>query len=310
MNESFARAIRFRSQFDILTRGMGNVSALILNPAANQSLATYGVALTNAELAELNRRQEVADAAYAIRDDALANASNEYAGIYLDNLDAGLVKVAFTANLQSHLDRIRGFFPYPDQVRTIPARFSYAQLDQIQETIDNSTPGLDVAGVHVVSTTIDEKTNTVAVGVRAPLDEATETLRTLFGQAVQTYLANEPTLTAGRDGNFNPLRGGIQIAVAGSQTGKLLKDCTAGFMASGDGRRLLLAAGHCVPKEYRHSNNPDRSMATDYEGLRWFQTRPVIKKGKITNGARIFQQVLRWLDEVRWRPRKDRHCSD
>lgn len=237
-DESEAAARTFRQMF-----GLDDDPALIQYAATSPeySSSLYGVPLSKAEEAEMQRRAQVEqDSAEA---SAFGRGQETWAGFYYDQKARGRPVFLFTSDVESNQAQIAKRLPSGSDFRVEQVSRSLDELTATQEAIVDAYKEIRASGVNITGTSIDIVGNGITVAIDGLTDEGAAIVRKRFGSYI-TFV-DEPA--AGADScpstDCRPLKGGIKIVGVASG-----KPCTAGFIV----RRALtdalsiLTAGHCI----------------------------------------------------------------
>lgn len=127
-----ADAIRFRSEFG-LRSDVEFVRAVAADPRASD--LEHGVPLLPEEIADLNQRASSADAVVAVIEKEAARHRDEYGGLYIDQERGGVVVSLWTKNLAEHAAKIQLSLNPRFRAEFRPARFTEAELNDLQERI-------------------------------------------------------------------------------------------------------------------------------------------------------------------------------
>jgi hypothetical protein len=261
----------FRAAFGLNT-DPAYVASLLDDPVAQAGVADYGVPLSPSELATLRHRDALDEAAQQADDYGLAHAS-DYAGTWIDQ-QHGVVYVAFTQNLATHTVDLVNSFPYPTELRVVPALHTRDDLDALQARITDDSDRLVAQGLDVTSITTDEATNQVDVGATNPSAVWQAQLVATYGPAVN--LVHEDPIqeqSADSDPIDRSLRRGAAagMLITNHQT---RRSCTGAFVlhrTNGTRGTYQITAGHCGrPRQgdsWSHGHNPFNPPASRYQGL-------------------------------------------
>lgn len=155
-------AIRYRTDFG-LRSDLAYVRAVAANPAASSE--EFGVPLLPAELAELNNRAANVD---AIRDVVIgytAAHSDEFAGIYLDQKNGGLLTTMWTANVALHEAAIRALVRPGAPIAFRSATYPLSELRTLQDRISGDWNWMRSFAIAPVGVGVNEMENRVDVDV-------------------------------------------------------------------------------------------------------------------------------------------------
>jgi len=246
-----AESIAFRQQFG-LRADTAYVSSVVGDPTLAASADAFGVPLTSTELADLNQRITVQDALQPI-DDYAAKYPADYAGLYIDQTQGGLVYVGWTQNAASHMQDLQSLFAYPSRLRSFSPLRTAAQLDTLNSQVTQDWLGgkLDSYNIQLVGE--DLRNNNVVATSPSPTAAQQLALVATYGPGVRLDSGSAHTDTDGHNGFDNsipPLEAGIHIYDEHDNA-----NCSSGFATYRDtssrGRNMRayyqLTAGHCVP---------------------------------------------------------------
>jgi len=231
---------RFRQDFGLPT-SQSIVDAVSHRPDI-YSDTSYGIRLTPAEAAELDRRAEV----QAAKGDAIewAMTRDTFAGTYTDQALGGVPVFLFTKDLQSHVSEIAKALPPGAEFRVGQVARTLDSLHQQKASIDASWDALQLSGVAITMTGINTRENAVVVAIDGLTDAIAKRLNTDFGGDLQ-FLdrpAGQPDACISID-NCRPIKGGLGILTTANTT-----LCTLGFTARNltNGTIVMVTAGHCI----------------------------------------------------------------
>ncbi len=231
------RDIEFRTTFGLATDAVAAGRA-IQGRAASPN---WGVALTDAEEADLARRVAVQDKVPALRSALEAEAG--FGGLYIDQRAGGVVDVATTAASEVGVrGRLASATPAGATTRLRIVTNSMAALQRLKNSIGDEMVARTPLGQQVHIVRVDVKRNVVLVGVdKADYDATVRNLALRFPGAPLAYEPadrSEPAACESRSKCSPPMRAGVAIASPGG--------CTSNFVAVGGGINYLLSAGHCA----------------------------------------------------------------
>jgi hypothetical protein len=202
----------------------------------------WGVPLSLAEQEELARRIEVQDALGPGVE--LAETSDAYSGMYIDQMDEGTPVFTFTEIPSQLMAEISSSLPPGTRVRAELRPYTRDGLLEVVGKIERDYETLGAAGIQVTALGVDEVHGVVLVGLADPTDAATERLTATYGDALRFR-----SLQPGRADACNsladcwPPKGGMKIV---SNSGGGI--CTSAFVArrTDTGELALVTAGHCI----------------------------------------------------------------
>jgi hypothetical protein len=242
--------LRFRTSFG-LAADRDSVRKLIVDSRGD---TPYGVALSSAELAEMDRRVAMQDAMRGL--ELYAEAQPGFAGHWIDQPGGGVITVAFASEPGTHLSALTALLPSRAKLRVVAVGQSLAALDAIEDEIGRDIDHLAEDGISVRHHFVDIPGNRVVVGVPDP-DRVAATLSARYGDRVVAEYS-DPVTTAcnGKESCFGPpLRAGISVAPPGTAIGYR---CSMGFMVKQSTNVQWLTAGHCgksVGATFTHAGN-------------------------------------------------------
>jgi hypothetical protein len=221
----------------------GFVQVTLQAPSLTASTLLVGIPLLAAEEREIDLRLDLQEDLNVVRDYGATQASDAFAGAYIDQRAGGLVYVAFTKDAEEHMRVLRSLFPRAERLRSADADATLAQLGSLREQVERdwTSGALASAGIDATQVGEDERANRVLLGVRSPTETQRATVRSRYGDLVE-LVARQPAETTRR---IPPLFAGVRIAST--------QLCSAGYALklrkTQDGRRTtsyrLLTAGHC-----------------------------------------------------------------
>ena len=238
-----ARSTTFRSQFG-LDADPGFVASVQNDPSASLEL---GIALLPAEVADLQRRDEVDKIAFGLQADL--GQDERFGGLWVDQPAGGVVVVNEVGASKDFEQKLSASLPSDAVVRFVPAKYSLAYLtslrnaaEAIQDDLSKSV-GLSMIGADPVS-------NLVTLGLNPYTNAGVLVLQKSFGEAIHVIPAvPDPVATCVNRGDCpdHAYKGGIGIYNTLGGTSY----CTAGFGAGkvtgGTANHwYILTAGHCI----------------------------------------------------------------
>jgi hypothetical protein len=211
----------------------------------NYSSELYGVPLSNAEIAEMQRRIGVERAAQPAVD--LASKQPHWAGWYIDQRDQGTPVFLFASGGGELGAEIADLMP-ETRFRVERAERTWEELLETQRQIDQATDRLIASGIDLTMTGIDIRANRVDVGVDGLTADDKAVLTKEFGEGLP-FRDEAPAVSdacTGATGTLNcrPIKGGLRMNNSVGGNG-----CTSGFIVrrSANGAQLaVLTAGHCI----------------------------------------------------------------
>lgn len=228
--------LRFRGDFG-LNSDPAFVTQLMSDPAAYDG--GYGAALTPDELADLQRRLAMEDAAIPLLDHARALPT--YAGHWIDQRAGGVFKIALAGDAGQHRASIEALTPAGSALQVVEVRYSWAELEAVRERVRLDRIALREEGIRIRELGIDPVSNRVEIAISALNDAAVAELHARFGDAILVEQSGNPTPTACTD-RYNcigpPVRAGIAAGPG----------CSLAFLVKKSGvyGTQWLTAGHCA----------------------------------------------------------------
>ncbi|HEX2766552.1 MAG TPA: hypothetical protein VHR55_07965 [Candidatus Limnocylindria bacterium] len=283
----FSEALRFRAEFG-LPAGEAYVKAVAAR--SDVSLA-WGVPLTPAEAAEMDRRARLADGMEALN--ARAATIPELGAVYFDQRAGGEIVVAIAGDPAPHRAALSRLAPEGASVRMERVAYSLRQLLDTQAAILGDRDELSSAGIVINSVTADESGNRVEVGVDGDLTAAAAFLSERYGMTIHAFAGGAGHVTACTD-RYNcvgpPLRGGIASWTPGAANAT----CSFAFIVNQAGTQRMLTAGHnpCgIAGQYKHDGHVVGTQKT----RSWFAGDGNETADAATVGDLTDTQDSRWL---------------
>lgn len=229
-------ATRFRSEFG-LRSDLDLVRQMSIAVDANLD---WGLPLTDAEAAEMNRRRDLA---------AGMDGLNSYAGtipgiasVYFDQPAGGEIVVAIAGDPEPYRNQIARLVPPSGTFRLRQVEHPRADLLALLDRIVDDRDILLMASIEVNSGSIDEVANLVRIGVTdlTPASRAVMEARYGGSAMLALYSGGKAALTdTGCTSRIHcygpPLRAGIHNGNGG---------CSLAFLVNQSGARRILTAGH------------------------------------------------------------------
>jgi hypothetical protein len=235
-----ASAIQFREAFG-LNSDAGFVERIERDPSASR---TYGVALTDLEHADLERRDEIqAQLGSAI--DYLKSHPDRFGGLFIDQQSGGLMVVNLVGGTTDDEEQVKALLPDGATVEFREVETTEAELAALHSRVDSELPALEAAGIRVNLVTTSVRDNAVRIG----LDRLDPTwigkVRDSLPEGV-AIVEQGPIAPSACTRSFCPtperLRAGLEIKRV---TGGKEYICTSGFLVHGGTNTQMLTAGHC-----------------------------------------------------------------
>lgn len=234
--EDWAIVFRQRHGFDA-------APDLVRRYEADETLdRTYGVALTDAEVSEMRRRDRILDAMGPLTD--LLVVDPNFGGIYLDQRAGGVVDVASVRGLSVTDEQMKGLLPPGTSLRERLVDHTFAELRRTADLVGDDLPRLRGQGRSPVASYVDVVRNTVVLELENPTRDDVEFASATYGSAVEV-IRGVPESTAAcvlRSNCASPMKGGLAISSNGYT-------CTSGFMSRPLGSfstLWVMTAGHCI----------------------------------------------------------------
>ncbi len=142
----------------------------------------WGIPLTDAEAAQVERRADLQEAA----DTAISHAATlpDYAGAFFDRA-RGVPVFTFKGDAERHRAEIAALLPPGAAFGLASVPYTRAELDEAQDLIDAAWPELIESGISIQMTSIDPSINRVVITV-AELTQIDElVLRARFGHIIE-----------------------------------------------------------------------------------------------------------------------------
>jgi streptogrisin C len=208
------------------------VSDLVTRAAARDNSVDIidGLAFTPKEAAEFQARLQLQDYAGQVSTYGSQH-SNNYAGMYIDQLAGGVLVARFTGDLAQPRRELRATFAMPGRLLVTSARWSLKDLEGVAALVQQRRADL---GTPLVSIAIDVETNTVKVGVIAVTPAARQFVSANFPNGM-VVLSAVPAAHLATE------------VVGGSRLFDLTRstECTASFSYRATNGYGFFTAGHC-----------------------------------------------------------------
>ncbi len=176
---------RFRATFGLNTDPHFIASLIAGRSLAVEQRQEWGVFLTPAETADMSHRMEVDHAIQNPAFQRYIHAQSDFAGIWTDQRNGGVVNVLFTKSSSPlRLSTIQELLPFGDQVRVVRVSRTEAELESIQSHVVAARATLADHGISLSKVAVDTPHNGIAVGVTSQPSTALATLQGLFGSAI------------------------------------------------------------------------------------------------------------------------------
>ncbi len=233
-------AVRIRETFGF-PADSATVLRALTDPKAYPS-EKWGTPLSDAEVTEVDRQVDLqTDTAPTV-----AWASEEllgYAGVWIDHVNGGRHMFMVAGDVGGATEALLAQGLKPETFDVQPAEHSYDDLLAIQKSIESQRSELIAAGVPLVTTGIEPRSNTVVVGLSVVDQTTTQRLNGQFGSGVSFKPRQQPQKDSCPTNNCVPTKGGIKV-----ESDLLGNPCTTAFfvkVTTGNVHRAILTAGHC-----------------------------------------------------------------
>lgn len=234
--------LNFRRDFG-LSADLAFVTQLMADPSAYDGM--YGVALTPAELADLQRRLEIQNQTGPVKD--YAEGQPTFAGLWRDQQRGGALTVAFAGDAANHDAEIQRLAPVGSVVDVIDVKYSWADLEQTLERVEAERLALKEQGLWIRELGIDPRPNRVEVAVEELSEHAVNELHARFGETIVVEQSGHPTLT-GCTNRYNCIGPPVRAGIAAPTNAAI--PCSLGFLVHRPGAPYpgvgWLTAGHCA----------------------------------------------------------------
>lgn len=234
--------LSFRRDFGLAT-DVAVLTQLMTNPSAYAG--SYGVALTPAELGDLQRRLEIQNQTGPVKE--YAEAQPTFAGLWRNQQRGGALSVAFAGDAANHRAEIERLAPAGSVVDVIDVKYSWAELEQTLERVERDRLTLKDQGLWIRELGIDPRPNRVEVAVEQLNDEVVNELHARFGEAIVVEQSGHPTLT-GCSNRYDCIGPPVRAGIAAPTNAAV--PCSLGFLVHRPGAPYpgvgWLTAGHCA----------------------------------------------------------------
>ncbi len=119
----------------------GFVQVTLQAPSLTASKLLVGIPLLAAEEREIDLRFDLQEDLNVVRDYGATQASDAFAGAYIDQRAGGLVYVAFTKDAEEHMRVLRSLFPRAERLRSADADATLAQLGSLRVAVQGVSCG-------------------------------------------------------------------------------------------------------------------------------------------------------------------------
>ena len=276
-SDLMARAAHFRLSFGLRSDAT-YVQQSVTDATAFPDLR-FGVPLTSAEGAEIQRRIGVQQAATPAAEWAAGQPG--FGGWYIDQLDGGTPVIlvvgdaaAFGKSFAQHLTSSVSY-------RVAAVANSQQSLQALEDRIWADRADLAKVGIDLEGVALDIPVNAVRVEVAGLTDSSAATLKARYGAVEAVENVPAETDSCSRT-NCPPSKGGLQI----TDVQHPAYQCTLGFNAKlySGGAPVILTAGHCLTEGVQLGNDWSHAGTTLGHGLisLW---GPTYDAGLITQGS-------------------------
>ena len=241
--------LRFRRSLGLSTT---NEALSMAGASVNTAGAEFGVPLTDDELDELRRRDQVIedDAAVVRAEVSRLFGSSALGGVYMDNIGGGYLTVAVTGSVEAVQEHLLSKVQHPSSLRVIKVANSLLTLEELALRFRGLAAQ---AGRTTEVVRLDERANKLLVITSASVDATKRWIFNAFGTGAPIDVAGGRAAATGtKFNNSPPLRGGQAINSSAGYS------CTSAFTAKGTGGYYVLTAGHCgrVNSVWDQAGNP------------------------------------------------------
>jgi streptogrisin C len=261
LTEAQARAARFRAgmgfpsdpavvrAMDDVLRTAKTASVAGMAVAAADISTDLGVPLTRAEQREVELRQKVIeDDTPGIKRLVHSRTGREPAGIFMDNLNGGVLTVAVTDSVDAVRKDLATQVSHPDRLKVVQVGRSMDDLKKLAASVHRDRETQPVPGVQISGLAIDEPTNRVTVDAVGDVAALQRYLDGRYGSGAVLVEAGSVTPTGVIGVDSAPFRGGQAIY---RRTSTTVSRCTSGFVVwtgtASSKNYYMLTAGHCGP---------------------------------------------------------------
>jgi hypothetical protein len=272
-----ARAASFRESF-----GLRSDVALIqrsVTDAAAFPNRRFGVPLTTAEGAEMQRRIRVQQAATPAAE--WAAGQRGFGGWYIDQLDGGTPVILVAGDPSAFGKAFAQHLTSSVSYRVAAVANSQQSLQTLEDRIWADRGDLAKIGIDVEGVSLDIPMNAVRVEVAGLTRPSAATLKSRYGAVEAVENVPAETDSCSRT-DCPPAKGGLKI----TDVQHPAFQCTLGFNAKlvSNGSPLILTAGHCLTEGVQLSNDWSHAGTTLGHGLvsLW---GPTYDAGLITQGS-------------------------
>lgn len=215
----------------------------------NDSLARWGVRLSDAELVEMDRRIAMETAM-----PPLARAAEDlpgYAGHWIDQAAGGEIVVGVRHGREEARTRLASLVPAGARLRVDNVEHSLAELRAVEARIKADWDAETLPAENPGHLFVDISQNTVVLAILDPA-KFTAALRARYGETIRVEHSNPvPTGCSSRENCYDPLNGGrwVMAGISGAPAGtSLTHRCSLAFQVeiASAGSSQWLTAGHCA----------------------------------------------------------------
>ena len=221
---------------------------------------TWGIPLSAAEAAEIQRRIKVADAVLPAVEHAERDPT--WAGWWMDNASGDVPTLQFAEDVTGKLDDLTARVPAGTPMRVQRVARTLADLDAERYNILVARDDLAERGVTLTAVGIDVPGNRLTVGVTEPSEAARTEISSSTNRPFVVRQVDEGSLDSCPATGCLPVKGGIGITEQGGDV-----PCTIGYLAkrtdTSPDRLVAVTAGHCIRGMQIWGDSPWRHGSTN-----------------------------------------------
>lgn len=255
------RAVQFRESYGFRSDAVF-VQQSLTDASAFPDLR-FGVPLTTAEGAEMQRRIQVQLAATPAAEWAALQPG--FGGWYIDQLDGGTPVILVAGDPSTFGEAFAQHLAASISYRVAEVSNSQQALQVLEDQIWADRGDLAKVGIDVEGVSLDIRANAVRIEVAGLTDLSAATLAGRYGavEAVENVAAEADTCSSRT--NCPPAKGGLQII----DVQHTAYQCTLGFNAKlySGGSPVILTAGHCLLEGVQLSDSWSHAGTTLGHGL-------------------------------------------
>jgi thioredoxin-related protein len=233
-----------------------------------RKLSKYGVLLTENEEKELDARfKKQKDRIPKIREYINKNLKNEFAGLYIDQSQGGVVKVGFKKSekekVEKLVDELKELYD-EDIIEVYYAEHTNEELNDLADKISEDRITLKKEGIELSSVSVNLPNQQIDIGVTKLNSKVTKKLEDKYGKNILHIFEEEiHKAEADPDDYYRPIEAGLEIE--GN-----IRACTAAFSAQSESDPddfYVITAGHCIDNigEDWEQGNSKFGDVTDYQ---------------------------------------------